>query len=196
MMWAAVSNPHSYQGFFIATLIPKVPCDALITVGMVYHLLSSRTQIRRTNNVLNSLTIYFINCGTLHLMSATVTITLFAKYPDILIYIPTYFIMFRLSLCAFMAILNSRDYLRATLDGPGGVVTTLIQLKVRTGSTTVPWGAQDTTEASANTAVPKSLPPAFVSSNTPFSDGVIAFDREKYPVPPVIRLGSSWSGRE
>ncbi|KAH9020924.1 hypothetical protein EDB84DRAFT_551512 [Lactarius hengduanensis] len=60
-------DPPNFKGFFIATLIPKVPCDALITVGMVYHLLSSRTQIRRTNNVLNSLTIYFINCGTLHL---------------------------------------------------------------------------------------------------------------------------------
>ncbi|KAH9021491.1 hypothetical protein EDB84DRAFT_1565272 [Lactarius hengduanensis] len=54
------------------------------------------------------------------------------------IYAPSLFLAIRLSLCAFMSILNSRDNLRETLDGPGGVVT-FTQLKVRTG-TTVPWG--------------------------------------------------------
>ena len=71
----------------MATLSCTVLCDALITVGMVYTLLSYRTQVRRyfvaehcnihysiyagpharTNNVLNILAIYAINCGTLNL---------------------------------------------------------------------------------------------------------------------------------
>ncbi|KAH9027111.1 hypothetical protein EDB85DRAFT_1893143 [Lactarius pseudohatsudake] len=128
-----------------------VVCDALITTGMVYYLLSNRTQVRRTNNVLNLLAIYSINCGTLHF-------------------------------------LNSRRYLRETLDGPEGVVATFTQLRVRTG-TTVPWGVQDTTEASTNAAVLESLPPASVSSDTSLSDSVIAFDRERYPMPPAMQLG-------
>ncbi|KAI9432024.1 hypothetical protein H4582DRAFT_2000182 [Lactarius indigo] len=70
---------------------------------MVYYLLSNRTQVRRTNNVLNLLAIYSINCGSIHLAFSIVCVTLFAKYPDALIYTPSLFIMFRLSLCAFMA---------------------------------------------------------------------------------------------
>ncbi|KAH8976871.1 hypothetical protein EDB92DRAFT_1043410 [Lactarius akahatsu] len=103
-----------FEEFLIPTLSCKVLCDVLITVGMVYYLLSHRTQIRRTNNVLNLLAIYFINCGTLHLVFAISCVTMLAKYRNTLIYIPSLFIMIRLSLCAF--ILNSRDTLRETLD--------------------------------------------------------------------------------
>ncbi|KAH9027010.1 hypothetical protein EDB85DRAFT_1893173 [Lactarius pseudohatsudake] len=91
-----------------------VLCDVLITIGMVYTLLSNRTRVRRTNSVLNLLAIYAINCGILHLLQYT------------LIWTPSLLIMVRLSLCAFMSILNSRDNLRETLDGPGGVVSTFI----------------------------------------------------------------------
>ncbi|KAI9440959.1 hypothetical protein H4582DRAFT_1940491 [Lactarius indigo] len=140
-------HPSNFERFFIAALAPKVPCDVLITTGMVYHFLSNRSQIRRTNNMLNLLSIYFINCGVLHLVFILVCLTLFVKYPDTLIYIPTIFISSRLSLCAFMAILNLRDHLRETLNGPGGVVTSFTQLKARTG-TTVAWGAQGVTGAS------------------------------------------------
>ncbi|KAH9165710.1 hypothetical protein EDB89DRAFT_275123 [Lactarius sanguifluus] len=114
----------SSPGAFVATLSIKVLCDVLITVGMVYTLLSNRTQVRRTNSVLNLLAIYAINCGTLHLVFAISCLILFAKYPHTLKYAPSLFIMVRLSLCAFMSILNTRDNLRGTLDGPGGVVST------------------------------------------------------------------------
>ncbi|KAH8997127.1 hypothetical protein EDB86DRAFT_927607 [Lactarius hatsudake] len=110
------------NGSFTATLSCKVLCDVLITVGMVYTLLRNRTQVRRTNDVLNLLAIYAINCGILHLMFAIACVVLFATYPNALIYTASFFIMVRLSLCAFMSILNSRDHLRETLDGPGGVV--------------------------------------------------------------------------
>ncbi|KAH9169105.1 hypothetical protein EDB89DRAFT_1987251 [Lactarius sanguifluus] len=94
---------------------------------MVYTLLSNRTRVRRTNDVLNLLAIYAINCGTLHLVFAITCLILFVRYPETFIYITPSFIMVRLSLCAFMAILNSRDHLRETLDGPegGAVVLTL-----------------------------------------------------------------------
>ncbi|KAI9441800.1 hypothetical protein H4582DRAFT_1412919 [Lactarius indigo] len=168
------SDPINFKAFFFAPLSCKVLSDALITTGMVYYLLSNRSQVRRTNNVLNLLAIYSINCGTLNLVFSIVCLTSFAKYPDTLIYVPSLFIIFRLSLCAFMAILNSRDHLCETLDGSGGVVVTFTQLKVRTGTAIPDAGVQDT---STNMAV---HPPAIVSSNKSASDSVIAFDRERY----------------
>ncbi|KAH9053229.1 hypothetical protein EDB87DRAFT_1711122 [Lactarius vividus] len=177
-------------GLSIAALSCKVLCDILITFGMVYYFLSNRTQVRRTNNVLNLLAIYAINCGTLHLVFAVSCVTLLAKYRDTLVSTPSLFIMFRLSLCAFMAILNSRDNLRETLNGPEGVVSTLTQLKAHTG-TTVPWGTQTTAAASTSAAAPKSRPPFSVNSDTSFSASVIAFD----PVPPVPEVVTVMSGR-
>ncbi|KAH8979606.1 hypothetical protein EDB92DRAFT_1954812 [Lactarius akahatsu] len=159
----------------MATLGCKVLCDVLITFGMVRTLLSNRTQVRRTNNVLNSLAIYSINCGALNLVFAISCVTLLAKYRTVLLYAPSFLITMRLSFCGFMSILNSRDNLREMLDGPEGIVT-LSQLNARTGTN----GVQVTTETSTNTGVPKNLPP--VSS---IEDSIIAFNREKYPGFPV-----------
>ena len=47
MMRAAISNCRSYQDLCIATLSCDILCDVLITFGMVYTLLSNRTQVRR-----------------------------------------------------------------------------------------------------------------------------------------------------
>ncbi|KAI9440935.1 hypothetical protein H4582DRAFT_2097660 [Lactarius indigo] len=126
------SNPDDFKArllleFYFASLSCKVLGAVLITVGMVYHLLSNRTQVQS---------------------------------------------------------LNSRDHLRETLNGPG-LVATFSQLNVRPG-TTVPWGVKETTDASTNATVPKRLPPALVTSDKSLSDSVIAFDEERYPVPPVI----------
>ncbi|KAI9440972.1 hypothetical protein H4582DRAFT_2097673 [Lactarius indigo] len=176
-----------FQSLSIAALSCKVLCDAFIASGMVYYLLSNRTQFRKTNNVLNLLAIYSINCGTLHLAFAISSVALLAKYQDTLIYTPSLFIMYRLSLCG----LNSRDNLRETLDGQDGVVVaTLTQLKARTGrGTIVPSDTQDAMEASIDVTVPKSLSPHSVYSDMSSSASVIAFDREKYPVvPPVVAI--------
>ncbi|KAI9448879.1 hypothetical protein BJY52DRAFT_296568 [Lactarius psammicola] len=155
-----VHEPSShFEEFLIPTLSCKVLCDVLITVGMVYTLL----------------------------MFAVSSLTLLAKYRNALIYAPPLYVTIRLSLCAFMAILNSRDNLREMLDGSEGVVATSIQFKVRTGST-VQWGAQDARETSTNMDIPKSHPPASVSSDRSFSGSAIAFDRERYPVPPVVEV--------
>ncbi|KAI9441017.1 hypothetical protein H4582DRAFT_2074786 [Lactarius indigo] len=167
----------SFDGSFTATLSCKVLCDVLITVGMVYTLLSNRSHVQSTNNVLNLLAIYAINCGILHLVFAITCVVLFARYPNTLIYTASFFIMIRLSLCAFMSILNSRDHLRETLDGSdGAVVVTLTQT-----STTAPCGVRDTVEANPNTSAdPKCLSPVSVSPDAPFSDSVIPLDRDKY----------------
>ncbi|KAH9028221.1 hypothetical protein EDB85DRAFT_1619402 [Lactarius pseudohatsudake] len=154
------SAQSPFQRFFVATLSLKVLCDVLITVGMVYTLLSNRTRVRRTNNVLNLLAIYTVNCGTLHLVFAISCVILSVKSPYTLKYAPSLFIMFRLSLCAFMSILNSRDNLRETLDGPGGVVSTLTSS--RQARVPISWPRK----MSSNTAFPKGPPPVSDSSDT------------------------------
>ncbi|KAI9428408.1 hypothetical protein H4582DRAFT_738012 [Lactarius indigo] len=151
---------------------------------MVYTLLSNRTHVRSTNNTLNLLAIYTINCGTLHLAFAIASVVLFAKYPDANIYTATFFIMVRLSLCAFMSILNSRDHLRETLDGSQGVVVVTL---TQTSTTAPPGGVWGTAGRGAGPnmpADPKCLPPVSVPPDTPFSNSVIPFDRDKYPESP------------
>jgi hypothetical protein len=69
-------SPYQDFLFFIVTFSCNILCDALITFGMVYALLSSRTHVRRTNKVLNNLAIYAINCGILNLVFAISSITL------------------------------------------------------------------------------------------------------------------------
>lgn len=185
-----IRDGHSFKDFvlFISTLSCDVMCDVLITFGMVYTLLSNRTQVRRTNNVLRLLAIYAINCGALNLVTGIICTILYAKYRDTLLYTPPSLIMTRLYCCAFMAILNSRDNLREALDEQGGVVSTLSHFKARTGIS-APGGVQVMTESSTNADVPKSLSPAKRSSDgssdRSYSDIVIAFDKEKYPIPPV-----------
>ncbi|KAH9027104.1 hypothetical protein EDB85DRAFT_146295 [Lactarius pseudohatsudake] len=146
------TNCRSYQEILIPTLSCKVLCDILITIGMVYYLLSRRTQFRR---------VFAISC-----------VTMLAKYRNTLIYIPSLFIMIRLSLCAF--ILNSRDTLRETLDRREDVAMDTSRGRI------VPCGTQDTTETSTKTAASKGLP-LLDFSDPSFSDSVIAFDRDKYP---------------
>jgi hypothetical protein len=64
--WESSSLKH----IFIATLSCDLICDVLVTFGMVYTLLRSRTPVKRTNTVLNLLAIYAINCGILNVVFA------------------------------------------------------------------------------------------------------------------------------
>ncbi|KAH9033556.1 hypothetical protein EDB85DRAFT_2228348 [Lactarius pseudohatsudake] len=192
----AASFENVYSSF-------DVFCDVLITVGMTYTLMSNRTHVRRTNDVLNTLAIYAINCGSLHLVFAITSLILvpfhffappsqtfdspsrtkFARFPNTLIYTTPSFVMVRLSLCAFMAILNSRDHLRETLDRPDGVV--VVSLTQTSGRGPQPGAPACETPPSKETpsraAVPKCLPPVSVSLDTPFGeDCVIPFDRDEF----------------
>jgi len=159
-----------------------VLCDVLISFGMVYTLFRNRSQFRSTNTVLNLLAIYTINCGTLNLVFTISSIVLLIVYRDALIYLVPSFIVVRLYFCAFMAILNSRDNLRATLDRQEIVLNTIPKLTLSDRAETC--GVQATTESSSNTAVWNILPPVQASSHSSFS-GSIALDREKSPVSPV-----------
>ena len=123
-----------------------------------------------------------------------------AKYRNVLIYTPSFFVMVRLYVCALMAMcissfiilmpysgtltsypsLNSRDNLRETLDGwEGAVVAMLTWLKTPADASSL-CDTQDTTDPSTDMAVPKNIPPVSVFSDMSSSDSVMALDREKY----------------
>ncbi|KAI0297496.1 hypothetical protein B0F90DRAFT_890175 [Multifurca ochricompacta] len=49
-----------------------IPCNALITISMVYNLVRNRNDIKRTNTALNLLSFYAINCGALNLVFSVI----------------------------------------------------------------------------------------------------------------------------
>ncbi|KAH9027092.1 hypothetical protein EDB85DRAFT_143383 [Lactarius pseudohatsudake] len=128
----------------------------------------NRTQVQRTN-----LAIYSINCGILHLVFTISCITLLAKYriPNVhLCHDST--LSLRAHVHPELTRQPSRDARRT-----GGWCCHVHPAQCTHGYHR-PYGAQGATEASTNTAVPKSLPPASASSDK--SLYVIAFNRERY----------------
>ncbi|KAN0135513.1 hypothetical protein V8E53_006792 [Lactarius tabidus] len=158
-----------YRDIYIATLSCDVLCDFLITFGMVYTVLVNRIPFpnRSTNSVLNLLAIYAINYGTLNLVLTISSTILLVVYHDTLIYLVPAVIVVRLYFCALMAILNTRDNLRATLDRQEIVLGTIPRFTV----SDTPRTMQVPTELGSNAAVSKTLPPVQVCSYgyTPFS---------------------------
>ncbi|KAN0125348.1 hypothetical protein V8E53_015575 [Lactarius tabidus] len=152
-----------FRDIYIATMSCDVLCDALITFGMVYTVLINRVPLpsRSTNSVLNHLAIYAINYGTLNLVFTVSDIILLLVYQDTFIYFVPAFIVIRLYFCAFMANLNTRDNLRATLDRQEIVLGTIPRFTVPdtpgTRSMQVP------PELGSNTAFSKILPSVQVS---------------------------------
>jgi len=154
-----ISGGAHFRDIYIATLSCDLFCDVLITFGMVYTLWRTRirTPFRSTKNVLTHLAIYTINCGTLNLVFTISTIVLLVVYRDALIYVVPSLIVIQLYFCAFMAILNSRDNLRATLNRHDIGLSTIPKPVI--SDTAVTCGVQVTTESSSNTAVSEILPP-------------------------------------
>ncbi|KAN0130233.1 hypothetical protein V8E53_011990 [Lactarius tabidus] len=175
-----------FRNIYTATMSCLALCDVLITIGMVYTVLRNRVPFpsRSTNNVLNLLAIYAINYGTLNLVFTLSDIILLVVCQNTLIYLVPAFIVVRLYFCSFMAILNTRDNLRATLDRQEIVLGTIPTFTV--SDTPGTCGVQVTTESRSNAAVSKTLPPIQVASYgyTSFS-GSTVWDGEKYPVSPV-----------
>ncbi|KAN0130228.1 hypothetical protein V8E53_011985 [Lactarius tabidus] len=163
-------NGAHFRNIYIATLSCDVLCDVLITFGMVYTLFRNRTPFRSTTSVLNLLAIYAINYGTLNLVLTISSTILLVTYQDTFIYLVPLFIVIRLYFCAFMAILNSRDNLRATLDRKDIVLGTIPKFTAL--DTPGTYGVQVTTELSSNTAVSKILPPLQVSSDASSSGSI------------------------
>ncbi|KAH9043584.1 hypothetical protein EDB84DRAFT_1559186 [Lactarius hengduanensis] len=74
------TEAHSKLRFFIASVALQVACDMIITTSMVCYLLNTRTNIPRTDSVLNTLALYTISCGTLTAISAIACLIIVSIY--------------------------------------------------------------------------------------------------------------------
>jgi len=110
---ARIQIPNLTAGLSI-----QVACDLTITVSMVYYLLTRHDTITKRGNLAITavLSLYCINSGALTLIFAIACLATFVRYSHTLIYAPFFFVLVRLYACAFMAVLNSRDRLRTSLN--------------------------------------------------------------------------------
>ncbi|KAH9005777.1 hypothetical protein EDB86DRAFT_3098299 [Lactarius hatsudake] len=123
------TEAHNELRFFIASVAMQVVCDLIITTSMVCYLLNTRTNIPRTDSLLNTLALYTISCGTLTAISAIACLIMVSIYQHNWIYLPFYILQVRLYSCSFMSVLNSRSHIRRKFMGSNGGVITLSQLQ-------------------------------------------------------------------
>ncbi|KAH9172824.1 hypothetical protein EDB89DRAFT_839009 [Lactarius sanguifluus] len=128
------TEAHSKLRFFIASVAMQVACDMIITTSMVCYLLNTRTNIPRTDSILNTLALYAISCGTLTAISAIACLITVSIYQHNWIYLPFYILQVRLYSCSFMSVLNSRSHIRRKFMGSNGGAITLSQLQSDTHS--------------------------------------------------------------
>ncbi|KAH9041646.1 hypothetical protein EDB85DRAFT_1371062 [Lactarius pseudohatsudake] len=110
---AKVQIPNLTAGLSI-----QVACDLTITASMVYYLRTRHdTVVKRANLAITTvLALYCISSGALTLVFAIACLATFVRLTHTLIYLLFFFILVRLYSCAFMAVLNSRGRLRASLN--------------------------------------------------------------------------------
>ncbi|KAI9436993.1 hypothetical protein H4582DRAFT_2078069 [Lactarius indigo] len=123
------TEAHNKLRFFIASVAMQVACDMIITTSMVCFLLKNRTNIPRTDSILNTLALYTISCGTLTAISAIACLIMVSIYQHNWIYLPFYILQVRLYSCSFMSVLNSRSHIRRKFMGSDGGAITLSQLQ-------------------------------------------------------------------
>ncbi|KAF5366076.1 hypothetical protein D9757_012378 [Collybiopsis confluens] len=96
----------------IATNVLGILSDLSITFLMIYLLQRSKTDHRRTTDVLNRLIIFTFNTGIPTSLCSIVTLVLLESAPRTFIYIFIYVSMARFYTNCLLVTLNSRDYIR------------------------------------------------------------------------------------
>ncbi|KAI0247782.1 hypothetical protein BJV78DRAFT_1242577 [Lactifluus subvellereus] len=100
-----------------------IPCNALITISMVFYHIRNREEVKSTNSAITSLTFYSINCGTLNLVFSIVSFVFLLKAPNTLIFVPLFLSIIGVYFSSFMTNLNCRDHLSQILETSYGVIT-------------------------------------------------------------------------
>ncbi|TFY77868.1 hypothetical protein EWM64_g6145 [Hericium alpestre] len=115
----------SRQPYATGALALHITCDATITTAMVYYLLKNRggTGVRRTRKMVTVLMAYALNTGLLTTTCNLACLIAWVSATDTLIFAPFFFVYVKLYSCSFMAILNSRDYIRGGFTGASEVIT-------------------------------------------------------------------------
>jgi len=115
----------------IALLCVQVSCDLAIMVSMVYYLYKRCTPVRRTMAMISTLALYFIITGALALVFAILCLVAFVRFSHTTLFLPPFFAVVRIYVCAFLTILNSRDGLRTKFaaDAQNGIMISMPTLR-------------------------------------------------------------------
>ncbi|KAJ3991484.1 hypothetical protein F5050DRAFT_1812489 [Lentinula boryana] len=130
--FSTVMGPYA-----IATNGTGTAADILIAAAMVYLLQQARSSIKRTNNVLRSVTIFTVTTGILTSVCAIFVLAMAAAYPGTNIEVTFYFILARLYSNSFLATLNVRDHMRDRSHSGGVITTSDFQVHPRTNHSAV-----------------------------------------------------------
>ncbi|KAG2069943.1 hypothetical protein BDR04DRAFT_1077475, partial [Suillus decipiens] len=95
-----------FMGFSVAVFL-----DILITCSLWYLLASSRTGMSSTDDLITRLICYTINCGSLTSICALLFIFICAAIPHNLLFLSAQFLMGKLYINSYIALLNTRSYL-------------------------------------------------------------------------------------
>ncbi|KAK6980760.1 hypothetical protein R3P38DRAFT_2808998 [Favolaschia claudopus] len=99
--------------------------DLLIAGTMIYYLLKSKTEFRKTNRAINMLVAYSLSTGALTSVFAIGDVIAGSVAPSSLDHVPFFFILIRLHFLSFMSILNSRDHVREQLYAGNHAMVTI-----------------------------------------------------------------------
>ncbi|KIY65806.1 hypothetical protein CYLTODRAFT_423998 [Cylindrobasidium torrendii FP15055 ss-10] len=86
--------------------------DILVSLGLTYYLLHSRTSVKKTNSLISTLLVYTINTGLIVAIDAALGVILFAAMPGNFIFLTPYVWLSKLYLNSYLASLNAREALR------------------------------------------------------------------------------------
>jgi len=111
----------------IPILALQVACDLTITASMVYYLYTRCTRAKQTITATTTLALYSIISGALALVFSISCLITFVRFAGTLIFVPFFFVLMRIYVCAFMALLNSRDRIRTKLseEAKDGIMITI-----------------------------------------------------------------------
>ncbi|KAF8962346.1 hypothetical protein BDZ97DRAFT_1733137, partial [Flammula alnicola] len=99
--------------YIYASIAAGVAADSTIAISLCILLFKSRTELKRTDSILNILMAFSINTALLTSICALACLITYAIWPQRLIFVGIYFTLSKLFVNSLLASLNSRGMLRS-----------------------------------------------------------------------------------
>ncbi|GJE99482.1 hypothetical protein PsYK624_157460 [Phanerochaete sordida] len=106
------------QAWVVTQFAMGLTGDTLIALLLSYYLYHSRTGFSRTDSIVTILMAYVINTGLLTAIALTVNIVLFATEKRNFAFVALYFVISKLYVNAYLAMLNARTGIRQRMSQP------------------------------------------------------------------------------
>ncbi|KAF8238075.1 hypothetical protein L208DRAFT_1355580 [Tricholoma matsutake] len=96
------------QTFATLALSTGVAADTFTAVALCFYLRRLRTGHKKSDSLVNSLTIYAVNTGALTSLFSTMVMVLYNRFPNAFYFMGTYFVLSQLYALSFFCTLNTR----------------------------------------------------------------------------------------